>query len=382
MTDKSPQVSSILKYINVEFIDGSGNVYKLIPDELLSFECFIKRHQFSIYGSLIVYDMVNISSLINFKTCSVKVYYVDLLNNFFFRTFKIININESYNNANNKIYTFKLRDEISYFLSNLYISKSYNISRSSAINSIIAEYKLSDILTKTKVKIKSTDDNILGNLVLNKNSSVLDFFEKEFNRIGYAFYQDKSNLHIVNKDELIPTKLPVISDAFSQLATNPLYKNKIYELITKPIQKEEIDKTPEQISYFYDIETKTMKTINDSISTIQSDLSLNKNTTTVQETTGSKAVFQNRSDNSQQKNDIRDRFLSTSISKIVVNGYVDNDINKVISMELLGHKNSANSQIEGNLVSSGKYVILSVTDRIIGDKMIQLLEVGRSDLGK
>lgn len=51
-------------------------------------------------------------------------------------------------------------------------------------------------------------------------------------------------------------------------------------------------------------------------------------------------------------------------------------------MELLGNKGSANTQTEGNVVSSGKYVILSVIDKIIGDKMLQLIEVGRSDSGR
>ena len=93
-------------------------------------------------------------------------------------------------------------------------------------------------------------------------------------------------------------------------------------------------------------------------------------------------VFQNRSDNSQQKNDIRERYLRASTSKLVVNGYVNNDINKIIEMELLGNKNSTVTQTEGNIVSSGKYIVLSVIDKIIGDKMIQMLEVGRSDIGK
>jgi hypothetical protein len=51
-------------------------------------------------------------------------------------------------------------------------------------------------------------------------------------------------------------------------------------------------------------------------------------------------------------------------------------------MELLGNKSYAIAQSEGNIVSSGKYIILSVIDKIIGDKMLQLIEVGRSDSGR
>ena len=67
---------------------------------------------------------------------------------------------------------------------------------------------------------------------------------------------------------------------------------------------------------------------------------------------------------------------------MVVNGYVENDINKIDEIELLGHKGSNTTIGEGNVVSSGRYVILSVTDKIIGDKMLQLIEIGRSDLGR
>ena len=71
-----------------------------------------------------------------------------------------------------------------------------------------------------------------------------------------------------------------------------------------------------------------------------------------------------------------------STSKIVVNGYVKNDINKIVELEILGDKGNNKSHLTGNVVSSGKYIVLSVIDKIIGDKMLQMLEVGRSDTGK
>jgi hypothetical protein len=382
MTSKAPEISSILKFVDIHLQDSSGKVYKLNSEEMMAFECFYKRHSPSIYGELVVVEKADIAGVIDFKTCTVKVYFVDLFDEFIYREFKIINIQESYNNRNMKVYNFKLRDTISYFLDNLYISKSFTVSRSAALKSIVSTYNLEPLLTGTKLKFEAEDDRITGNLVLNKNLSVLDFFEKEFNRIGYAFYQDKKGLYIKNKDNLLPNTLPTINGVFSQIATNQVYKNKIYELINTPAQKEELDKTPKQQSYYYDIKTKQMISINDNISTLQSDLTMNKNTFDMQETVGFKAKFQNRSDNAQQKNDIREQYLRASVSKLVVNGYVNNDINKIIDVELLGNKGSTLTQTEGNIVSSGKYVILSVIDKIIGDKMLQMLEVGRSDIGK
>lgn len=382
MTNKAPEVSSILKYVDIELQDKSGNSYKLIPEEMMAFECFYKRHEPSIYGEIIIAEKADIAGIIDFKTCVLKVYFVDLFDEYVYRTFKIINIVESYNNRNSKIYNLKLRDEVSYFLDNLYISKSFTGSRVAAFNEIVSTYNLSTLLNTTKLKIETEDDGITGNLVLNKNLSVLDFFEKEFNRIGFSFFQNKKGLYIKNKDNLLPNNLPTISGVFSQIATNQLYKNKIYEFSNIPAQKEELDKTPAQKSYYYDITQKKMVPINDTINDLQSDLTMNKNTTNMQETIGTKAKFQNRMDNSQQKNDIRERFLNASKSKIIVNGYVRNDINNIIEMELLGNKGSSTTQTEGNVVSSGKYLVLSVIDKIIGDKMLQMIEVGRSDTGR
>lgn len=379
MTDKAPEVTSILKFISAEIIDSSGSVYKLNNEEFISFESFYKRHSITIQGEIVIAEKADLSSVVDLKTSVLKIYIVDLYDKFLFRTFKIINAQESYNNRKQKVFLLKLRDEISYFLDNLYISKSFTVSRVQAFNEIMSTYKLNDLLTATKLKYQFEDDGITGNLVLNKNLSVLDFFEKEFKRIGFSMYQNKLGLHIKNKDNLLPSKLEVIPDIFSQIATNQLYKNRIYELSTIPAQKEELDKTPKQQSYYYDIKNKQMISINDNIDTIAGDIALNKVSSDIQETVGFKAKFQNRMDALEQKNDIRERFLHLSKSKIIVNGYINNDINKIIEMEFLGNKASSITQIEGNVVSSGKYIILSVIDKIIGDKMLQLLEVGRSD---
>ena len=382
MIAKTPEISSILRFVQIKLVDADGKEYEVLNEEMMAFECCYKRHNPTIMGSLIVSDKGDLSNIVNLKTSVAQVYFVDNFDEYVYRTFKIINIDESYNNKNSKVYNFKLRDEISYFLDNLYVSKSFTTSRSSAMKQIVSEYKLEALLTATNLVFEAEDDAITGNLVLSKNVSVLDFFEKEFNRIGYSFFQNKKGLYIKNKDNLLPNTLPIIDGVFSQIATNQLYKNKIYELKNIPAQKEELDKTPKQQSYYYDIAQKKMIPINDNIDTIQRDLTMNKNSEDFQETVGKKAKFQNRMDNSQQKNDIRERFLHASKSKIVVNGYVNNDINKIIEMELLGNKGNTMTQTEGNVVSGGKYIILSVIDKIIGDKMIQLLEVGRSDSGR
>jgi hypothetical protein len=380
--DKLPEQTSALRHIEYELIDNVGKTIKLPNEYVPSFECFFKRHTPTVMGSLLYIDRLDLSKQIDLKTSSVKVYYIDLFNKMFFRTFKIININEIKSENGLKMFEFKLRDSVSYFLDNLYISKSFTGSRVSALSQIFSEYNLSSKLTETKLKFQTEDDGIKGNLVLNKNLSVLDFFEKEFHRIGYSFYQDKLGMYVKNKENLLPGKIPEITAAFSQRITNQFYKNKIYEIITVPTSKEEIDKQPKQQSFYYDIEKRQMVSINTNIGSLQSEITLNKDNSDIQETVGFKAKFQNRSDSAQQKSEIIDQFLKLSTSKIVVNGYVDNDINKIVDLEILGEKGNNKSHLAGDIVSSGKYIILSVIDKIVADKMLQLIEVGRSDTGK
>ena len=152
--------------------------------------------------------------------------------------------------------------------------------------------------------------------------------------------------------------------------------------MTVPAQKEVLDNNPKQQSFYYDIEKRKMVSINDNFNDIKSDITMNRDNADIQETVGFKAKFQNRYDDAQQKTDILEQFLKLSTSKIVVNGYIENDINKVVELEILGDKGNTKSHLAGDIVSSGKYIILSSTDKIIGDKMMQLLEVGRSDTGK
>lgn len=380
--DAVPEQTSSLRYVEYEIFDKNGKSVKLPREYVPTFESFFKRHSPSVYGMLLYIDRLDLTKQIDIKTASLKVYYTDLFDKMFYRTYKIINVNEMKSSNDLKMFEFKLRDTVSYFLDNLYISKSFTGSRVSALKQIFSENNLESYLSPTKLKFETEDDVIIGNLVLNKNLSVLDFFEKEFHRIGYSFYQDKSGVYVKNKENLFPGKVPEIKDAFSQRITNQLYKNKIYELVTIPANKEEIDKQPKQESYYYDIESRQMKKISANIDSLQKQISLNKDNSDIQETVGFKAKFQNRYDASQQKTDILEQFLRLSVSKIVVNGYVDNDINKVVELELLGEKGNTKSHLTGDVVSSGKYIILSVIDKIIGDKMIQMLEVGRSDTGK
>ena len=380
--DKFPEQTSTLRFVEYEIFDKNGKKLKLPREYVFSFECFFKRHTPSVYGSLLYIDRLDLTKQLDIKTSSVRVYYIDLFNKMFFRTFKIINTQEIKSPNDLKMYEFFLRDDFSYYLDNLFISKSFTNSRSSALNQIVTENNLKALLAVTKLKFETEDDGIKGNLVMNKNLSVLDFFEKEFHRIGYSFYQDKSGVYVKKKENLFPGKVPEIKDPFSQRITNQLYKNKIYELITVPADKAAIDEQPKQKSYYYDIEKREMVSIDVNINTLQKDIQMNKGNEDIQETVGYKAKFQNRYDDAQQKTDILEQFLKLSTSKIVVNGYIENDINKVVELEILGDKGNTKSHLAGDIVSSGKYIILSSTDKIIGDKMMQLLEVGRSDTGK
>lgn len=378
-----PGAQSILKH--VEFIfDDSIKQLKLSTQEVITFEMKYARNSPIIHGYFIFNDLHDVLSNIDIKKCAIEVYFNDHYNGNFLRRFKVIEMAEAYSKSRSKAYSLFLIDEISYELNNIYISKSFSGSRVDAFKSILSEYKIYDLISKNTLKSDFESDTKQNNtsFVLSTNMSFLDFFIAEFERIGYSFYQTRDGIYIKNFDNLLPSKLIEVPGEFTQECSNQLYKNIILEVANNPGSNSSAIANPNKKSYYFDENQKKMVPITDTFDSLKGDLSMNNDVRNLQSNSGIKASFQNRTDNSQHKNQIRESYLETFKIEIIVNGFVQNDINKIYNVQLQGHKGTAKTQIEGNVISSGKFVGLSVTDKIIGDKLIQRIVLGRSDSQK
>lgn len=378
-----PGVQSILKHVTFTFDDSSKQI-KLNMEEIITFEMKYTRNSPVICGVFIFRDLLDILGSIDIKQCSIEVYFNDHYNGNFLRRFKVLEMAEAYSQNRSKAYSLFLVDEISYALNNIFISKSFSGSRVEAFKMILQEYKINDLISKNSLKSDFASDASQNNqsFVLSTNMSFLDFFIAEFERIGYSFYQTRDGIYIKSYDDLLPGKLPEITDEFVQECSNQIYKNIILEVNNIPGSNAAALANPNKKSYYFDENQKKMVPIVDTFDTLKGDLALNNDVRNLQSNSGTKAAFQNRADNAQHKNQIRESYLETFKVEIYVNGFVQNDINKIYNVQLQGHKGTVKTQIEGNVISSGKFVGLSVTDKIIGDKLIQRIVLGRSDSQK
>lgn len=381
---RTPSISCILKHVEISFDDGSKST-KMNLQEIITLELVYSRNNPIIHGIFSFKDLRDIGTAVDIKNATIEVYFNDNFNKTLFRRFKIVEMSESYTDNRTKLYMMFIIDEISFELNNIYLSKSFSKSRVAAFESILKEYKIFDILSKTSLKYEFTpDDNIAENasFVLTSNISVLDFFIEEFEKIGYSFYQTRDGLYIKNFDDLTPDKLEEIEDEFVQENKNKLYKNIIYEVINSPGSNSTALANPSKKTYYFDESKKQMVSIDDNFDNIKSTISLNNDVRNFQINRGNKSEFQNRLDSAQHKNSIRENYLRTFQISIIVNGFVNNDINKIYNVQLQGYKGNSKTQIEGNIISSGKYVGLHVTDKLIGDKLLQKITMGRSDSQK
>lgn len=376
-----PGATSILKNMSFSIISNNKEL-KILNEHISSYEMKYERNSPILIGFLIFTDMFDIIRAIDIKEVRIQVYFNDLFNKSFIRYFKVIDSIESYDKMKSKHYLFSLVDEVSYALSNIYISKSFQSSKVVAFKQILNEYNINSIISNNKLKTLIEVDSNNENFVIPKNVSVLDFFISEFNKIGYSFFQTRDGFYVRKFENISPVKLEEIKEPFMYNASNQLYKHLIYEFDNTAMSGNNVLNNPNHKSYFFDPEKKQVLTIDKTYDDLKSDMSLNNNNISLQKNIGSLSSFQNRLDANQHSSNIKENSLSTFKIILVINGYNNNDINKIYNVQLPGHKGNVKSQYEGNVHSSGKYVSLSVVDKIIGDKMIQKVTLGRSDSQK
>lgn len=378
---RQPNILSALRKSEFLILSNSQSV-SISAEQIMTFEMKYERNSPILFGIFAFSDIKDILGKIDLKEARIQVYFNDALNKTFIRYFKVFDAVENYDKMKNKQYFFYLIDEISYKLSNIYISKSFNTSKISAFKQILNEYKIYPILAENRLTVEINDNNISESFVINKRISVLDFFISEFNKIGYTFFQTRDGFYVKSFDDILPTKLKKQDSKFIYATNNQLYKNMIYEFNNSPMSSSTISSSPNTKTYYFDPEQKKVLNSSETYNDVKSDMTLNNNNKNLQTNIGTAVSFQNRLDSLQHINNVRESYLHTFKIDIIVNGHMSNDINKIFEVELPGHKGNSKSQFEGNVQSSGNYVSLSVIDKLFGDKLLQKVTLGRSDSQK
>lgn len=375
-------VSSELKNYHLRiFVDESaGKYFDILDEHQIDMEILYERNSPKIKGYLSIKDFIDFNSQIDFTKVKLEVYMEDVFDNHYTRRFNILNSKENNDNLSVKTMTFNIQDDISFKLQNIFISKAFSSSKVSAFKEFVSEYKIDELLKNCNLKETYEDDGDNIPFTIYRNTNVLDFFNAEFDRLGYNFFQDRFGINIIKRENLLPSKLEIESDIFVDQDSNQLYKNRIFDIESVLVDREKMNEVGKTKVLYYDYKTKKVNEYKDE--NYHSETTLNTNTSDVRDTIGTRVVYQNRKDEAGYKSQIQENLLKMSQYKIVVNGYIYRNINKIIELKLAGNKAYTDGVVNGNTAPSGKYLVAGVIDKMMGGKLVQKLNLYRSDLQK
>lgn len=361
------------------------NDYELSQEDVIQVEIAWNMYKFGVEGSLLFKDSFDVSSLNVFEgSTKVSIYGVDLYEQIFSRTFIITKVNNAGYNERFKAVSFSFVDELYFKLSTTYISKSFSGKISSTFNDFW-NYLSFDSLTApygvTK-NIATTTESY--SMVVPQDRNVLTFFETEFYKQGYRFYQDRYN---VTLDNTKINKLKYLDNA-NIVYTNNVKDNE-HPFLIKDYQITFNDVVSINENYptieclKYDISSKSFNKTSLNYSDVYDDLKLNDMSVTLQHSTGKKLITQERLSTKEMYMNIERTFIKNVELVVVLPGnFKYNKLGRIVEVQLKGNPMIKQSSDEGDVFNSGKYVITAITDKFIGDKMLQKVTLNRVDFKK
>jgi hypothetical protein len=365
------------------------NDYQLFSEDILSLELLFAFNKPFIEGSLSIKDSLGISNLNLWDgNTKVKIYAVDIYGEKFSRVFRITGISNDEYLDRFKKYNINLVDELYYTLANTYLSKSFTEDPVSAFKKYMTELSLDTYLTDNKMtgEYDSADSY---SFVVPQDRSIYDFFSYEFKNNGLRFWQSRKSLNVKNITiadlEYVQYEDPdagLTNARYSNNSDNDVYGFKIHDFKLKynEIIKSNVEK-PVILHQTYDITKKAIDSTTNNLSDIYSGISLNdKDMSTLQHTTGARYEVDADVFIDKQKLELEDIFMRNNSLEIVVPGnFKYNAVGYLAEVNLKGNPLMQSQSIEGDVFHSGKYIITKITDRYVGDKLIQKMVLNRVD---
>ena len=368
--------STILQY-NTVFI----NDYELSLEDVVSLEIKYDYFSFIVTGTMIFKDSVEISELdIWDAKTRIMVYGQDIYDEFFTRFFRVTNVQQELYNERFKAYNIEFMDTFSYEIKNTYISKSFNSSKSAAFQKYFDEFKWDDMISDDSPQLKKTfeDTGDVEPFIVPADRNILEYFEYAFSLKGYRLYQGRNVMRLTNEDFGSKEKL---SETYTDNTENDIYGFKIhdYSLTFNPINISNTVKPKDKILKFdynkiEDYETDLLEDVYDSIKMNKKSMS------SLQHTTGLKLRTQELLGKELHKYELEEAYLDNNTLEIVVPGnFKYNEIGKLVDVDFKGNPLLTDLSKKGNKFNSGVYFVSRVTDRFVGNKLIQRLTLNRID---
>ncbi len=368
---------SILKKIVIKLNDNIIPIEDVVSTEIKWSGTFI------IDGNIHIKDTVDWSAMGVFNGETIlDIYSIDIFDETFHRKFIITNVHQEEYNDRFKFFVLDFTDEISYKLRNTYLSKGYEDSKLSECVTDFFDYlEIQDILTPCNLELDFDDTTEGLNFVVPQDRSFYDFICKELELQGYRWYQTRKRLHIKPKDSLLPNQLDTIEHKATNKTSNNMYAFKIHDITIEYNNVLKLNKDrPNSTNFYFDFEKKTMEKHEQNLEEVKDDITLMDSDYNLVHTVGSKYVTQHRLDDNVMINSARETYLNNNIINIVIVGdYKYSNVNQLIDFSLKGNIMSIKGQVEGDIPSQGLYVVSAISDRIMGDKIIQRYTLNRLD---
>jgi len=359
--------------------------FELLIDDVITMEFNHSIDKFGIFGHVTVKDTYdfNNSGLVDLNGDSLlHITMMDFSGNSSKRTYRILKIEAEQTDYRFKLYTFILQDEISFVLDNTYLSKSFTKTPIQALTDCLTHVGVDELLNSDLLTMSSLDTTTVDNFAIPQNTSLLSFFKRKLRQENVHFFQDRNGINIkqININELTLKQNSQGQDIlYSNNASNSQYLYLIHDYMqTKNNIGLVSELTP--ISRIFCLNSDKIisdvtKNPNDVIGSLSSNTHL-PSFPKMQELYKTQIVPGTKI----QEFDLFNSLTSTNMLKITVPGDVKNaNAGTLISLDMKGNILNTDSMNKGDVNTGGKYLIQSVQDRIITDKLIHKYTLIRVD---
>ncbi len=377
--------NTVLKHLSIK-IDG----FEIMTDEIVSLELKSDFFTFGFTGAIKIkdsFDLNNSGKLLFNGNNKIVISTQDFLKDKTVRTYRITQMNAIQAGERFKVYDIQFMDEISFILKNAYIGKSFTDTPVNAFKQYLTHLGIDDIIKSDKMTYNIQDTSTKQSFTVTAGQSVFDFFSTLFRQDNIRMWQDRNTFHIkeVNPSEIEPLKDPNGDDlTYTNNTMNNEYLFKIHDMhedsnpslevnLVKPIEK----------TFRFDGSKKIIDTTINLVDAARSMTMNTMDTTGLQQTIGEKYSTQANFETGNQNFDVLETYIRNNNLSIVVPGSLKySNVGTSAKVLLKGNNMYNSTQLEGDTLSSGKYFIASVSDRIIGDKLIHKIVLCRLDAQK
>jgi len=352
--------------------------------DLVHFYTYQRNYKFGLFADLKIVDTydINNNGITNFNAnTSIRVSITDFQNNNTIRTFRIMEMTADVHKENHKTILFRLVDEITYILSNTYISKGFNDTPVNALQAYFKELSIDTLITNDKMTLDIVDPGRTMNFVVPQHMSLLDFFVYTFNQENIQFYQSRSAIHI---KEVVPSQLTLTTDSngsvieYSNRTIDYNYRYMIHDFQQHNHRLDHAMTYPVTETFRYSGDKAIISnTLN--LQDVIADFSINKPlvSTDFQDGRGIKLDVQEIFTTNNQKNELFDKYMKYNEIDFVCPGDFTCQLMTIVKVSLRGNPVFDDSSLTGDVLNSGNYLITEIHECIISNKFVQKLILQR-----